>query len=205
MYTLDVLYGGMFDSNAYILCSNGEAVLIDAGVSANEIEDVLKSRGATLKYIIPTHGHIDHIIYIDDIKKKTGAKVLMGRLESRCLSDCSFNLSELMGTYETFEQADGLLDEGDIVEFGDEKIEIINTPGHSAGGICLKIGDVLFSGDTIFRGSVGRTDFKDSSTSDLVRNIKEKILVLDDNTTIYPGHGEATTVAYEKFNNPFII
>ncbi len=201
---IKVLDTGLFDSNCYILGDSGEGVIIDPGSSEDKIMNAVNESGLSIKYIILTHGHLDHILSVDRIREITGAKVLIHKDEAEILSDPMLNCSGVVGMNMDFKEADRLLEDGDIIEFGNCRIEIIHTPGHTPGGISLKTGEGVFTGDTLFYMSVGRTDLGKGNFNDLVRSIKKRLMVLDDNTVIFPGHGQKTTVGFEKRNNPFI-
>jgi len=195
---------GMFASNCYIVGDSAEGVIIDAGVDPGEIIPVLDKNNIRLKYIILTHGHIDHICFLDGIRAKTGALAMIHKDDAEALSNSLCNGSALFGSGQTFKAADRLLQDREILEAGGMKFEIIHTPGHSPGSICIKTGNILFTGDTLFRLSVGRTDLGNGSHEQLMRSIKNKILTLDTATTVYPGHGASTTIGFERSNNPFL-
>lgn len=202
---LEVLYNGLFDSNSYLLIENNEAVLIDAGVPAKRVLDILKSRNIKLKYILLTHGHIDHILSADEIRKDTGAAILIHEADSSSMIDAEKNLSAvLLANSAIFEKADKELRDGDEIILGSESIKVIHTPGHSSGGCCFLTGDMLFSGDTLFTGSLGRTDFYGGDYNTLISSIKEKLMVLPESTIVYPGHGYETSIGSEIRSNPFL-
>lgn len=200
-----VLNNGMFGSNSYILLENDEALLIDAGASSGSIIDTLKKRNLNLKYVLLTHGHIDHICSADEIRENTGAKVLIHEYDADCMTDGKRNLSTDFLRPMQYKKADRELEDGEEIEFGSHRIQVIHTPGHSKGGCCFYIEDRLFSGDSLFAGSIGRTDFSDGDYNELISSIKSKLLILPDNTLVYPGHGSETTIGIEKVNNPFLI
>lgn len=202
---LKVFSNGMFGSNSYVLWNDGEGALIDAGVAANEVIDTISENGITLKYIILTHGHIDHICSVDDIKSKTGGNVVIHTKDAIALTNPKYNGSALFsGESIVFNEADKKVEDGDKLKLGSLEIEIIHTPGHSSGGICIRAKDCLFTGDTLFYRSVGRTDLGNGNYDELIDSIKNKILVLDESIVVYPGHGRSTTIGYEKNNNPYL-
>lgn len=203
---LEMLVVGQLDVNCYILgCKETkEAAIIDPGGDADEIINTVNRLGVKPKYIICTHGHADHIGAVSQIKNATGAKVLIHSADAEMFTDPQKNLSAFLGANIVLQPADQLLAEGDTVKLGNLDLEIVNVPGHTKGGICIKVEDVIFSGDTLFAGSIGRSDFPGGSHTQLIKGIKEKILTLPGQTKVYPGHGPDTTVEQEKRQNPFI-
>lgn len=193
--------------NCYIVgCEETkEAAVIDPGGNSRGILKALENNGLKAIYIINTHGHIDHIGANRTIKEATGAKVLIHKGDAKMLTNAVSNFSFMMGQQVTSPPAEEYIDEGDIIKIGNTvELEVIHTPGHSPGGICLKTGNIIFSGDTLFYGSIGRTDFPGGSYKDLISNIKNKLLCYDDDVVVYPGHGPATTIGFERKRNPFL-
>ncbi|BBB92877.1 MAG TPA: MBL fold metallo-hydrolase [Methylomusa anaerophila] len=197
---------GQIGTNCYILCCEDtlEAAVIDPGGDAEEIIAVINREKLNVKYIINTHGHADHIAANSRIKSVTGAAVLIHADDADMLTSAQLNLSLYIGAGITCEPADKLLNDGDNIGIGHSKIKVIHTPGHTPGGICLLVEDTLFAGDTLFAESVGRTDFPGGSHSQLIQNIKNKLLTLPDEIKVLPGHGPATTIGRERKMNPFI-
>ncbi|MCF6465924.1 MBL fold metallo-hydrolase [Clostridium sp. Cult2] len=197
---------GIYAANCYLVDSEDskEAIVIDPGGDEDDIIAQIKNLGLDVKYIVLTHGHGDHIAGVKGIKDYTNAPLAIHKDDEYLLKDGRSNLSSMMamGTVETL--ADILLEDGDEIEFGDLIAEIIHTPGHTPGGISIKIGDSIFTGDTLFAGSIGRTDFPNSSFKDIMNSIKERIIVYPDDTKVYPGHGPSSTIKNEKESNPFI-
>lgn len=194
---------GTLETNCYIYGDKaGEVVVIDPGAEHDTIMGRIKELACTVKYIVATHGHFDHIGAVASLKNQTGAKVLIHSLDAECLIDAAQNLSLYMGMAKTQQAADALLKDGDIIEIGKHKLLVIHTPGHTRGSICLKGEGILFSGDTLFRESAGRTDLPGGSTQELTESIK-KLMNLDGSITVYPGHSEASSIEYERKNNPF--
>ena len=188
-------------ANCYIVSDNstGAAVLVDPGGEPDKIKAVLKKNGLTAKFIINTHGHGDHILG----NGYFGIPVYAHRLEKDFLTDPDKNLSGMFGMFFKSPEATKLLEDGDKVSLDSLELEIIHTPGHTPGGISIKLGDVVFTGDTLFAGGIGRTDLPEGDERTLYRSIKEKLFMLDDNTVVYPGHGPESTIGEEKESNPF--
>ena len=207
MYKIDSRILGMVGTNCYLLCNMDikECVLIDPADSQDEISRMIDESGCSLKGILLTHGHFDHIMAADAIRDKYGVKVYASCDEKNTLEQPHINLGEAYGLKLSV-KADVWHKDGEILKLAGFDIEALHTPGHTEGGSCYYIREigVIFSGDTLFCGSVGRTDFPGGSMSEIVRSIKEKVMVLPDDTKVYPGHGEGTSVGYERENNPFL-
>jgi len=203
---LEILTVGALETNCYILGDEKtkQAVVIDPGGDFEIIEDHLKKLKLKVQYIILTHGHIDHIGALGELKKATGAEILIHSKDSAMLYDLNQNLSIFSGDKIIPIKADKLLEEGDIIQCGGIKLEVLHTPGHTPGGISLLTDKMIFTGDTLFCGSIGRTDFPGSSYQKLLSSIKEKLLSKDDDFIIYPGHGPSSTIGDERKNNPFL-
>lgn len=208
MYKIDSRILGMVGTNCYLLCNMDikECVLIDPADSQDEISRMIDESGCSLKGILLTHGHFDHIMAADAVRDKYGVKVYASCDEKNTLEQPNINLGEAYGLKLSV-KADVWHKDGEILKLAGFDIEALHTPGHTEGGSCYYIREigVLFSGDTLFCGSVGRTDFPGGSMSEIVRSIKEKVMVLPDDTKVYPGHGEGTSVGYERENNPFLV
>ena len=207
MYKIDSRILGMVGTNCYLLCNMDikECVLIDPADSQDEISRMIDESGCSLKGILLTHGHFDHIMAADAVRDKYDVKVYASCDEKNTLEQPHINLGEAYGLKLSV-KADVWHKDGEILKLAGFDIEALHTPGHTEGGSCYYIREigVLFSGDTLFCGSVGRTDFPGGSMSEIVRSIKEKVMVLPDDTKVYPGHGEGTSVGYERVNNPFL-
>jgi len=193
---------GELDTNCYVLAGKNskEAVVIDPGADADSITAVLDRKGLKLNSIILTHGHFDHIGALDDFD----VPVYVHADDLEFMKNSSMNLSSGFGVDKKFDARFKVLTDGEIISVADLKIFVIHTPGHTPGGICLKTGSMLFSGDTLFRNGIGRTDLPGGSFEQISRSIKEKIFTLNDSLIVFPGHGPATTVKEEKEGNNFL-
>lgn len=194
---------GMLSSNCYILGDAGEGIVIDPGVECGDIVQILEAQKLTLKYIILTHAHIDHILQMEGLRSACGGKVVIHEEDAPLLANAMLNGAALFGLNMVFGEADLCVKAGGSLEFGGVKMEILHTPGHTPGSICVKVGDNLFTGDTLFRLGVGRTDLGAGDHDRLMNSLKE-LMKLDDSLTVYPGHGSATDIGYERKNNMYL-
>ncbi|MDD5428631.1 MAG: MBL fold metallo-hydrolase [Candidatus Omnitrophica bacterium] len=194
---------GPLGVNAYLVADpvTKEACLIDPGADHRKIKDFIDKNGFTLKFIINTHGHGDHI----GANKNFDVPIYIHALDEDFLADPDKNMSRVFTFSITSPAASKLLKDGDAVKLGSISLEVLHTPGHTPGSISLKTDGMVFTGDTLFNSGVGRTDFEYGDESALFDSIRKKLLVLDDDTIIYPGHGEPSTIGEEKNNNPFFI
>jgi len=197
---------GYMAANAYIVYTENkpEAVIIDPGDDIELIMDLIKEHELKLEKILLTHGHFDHIGAVKDLKEETGAQVAIHKQEADFLTDPNKNLSYIINRQIVQDPADIFLEDGDLIRVADMEFKVLHTPGHTEGGVCYKLGKVLFTGDTLFEGSVGRTDLSGGSYEQLMSSIREKLLVLDDDHLVYPGHGRQTTIGRERRENPFL-
>ncbi len=193
-----------FGTNTYLVWDefSKEAMIIDPADKSQTLLDAVK--GLNLKYIVNTHGHGDHIGGNKFLKENTQAKLAIHELDASMLNDSNQNLSTHWGAQLVSASADIKLKDGDSLQLGNKKIAVIHTPGHSRGGICLLVEDLLFCGDTLFAGSIGRTDLPGGDYATLINAIKTKLLILNGNTKVFPGHGPGTTIEDEKIGNPFV-
>ncbi|NLJ98768.1 MAG: MBL fold metallo-hydrolase [Tissierellia bacterium] len=197
---------GVYAANCYLVYeeNNREAIIIDPGGDADDIIAKVEELGLDAKYIILTHGHGDHIAGVEAIKDRFNIPVAIHKKDKDILEDSDRNFSSTMAMGAVEVVADILLEEGDRIEFGGLIGKIIHTPGHTPGGITINIENCLFTGDTLFAGSIGRTDFPGGSFEDIINSIKDKLLIYPDETLVYPGHGVSSTIKGEKDNNPFL-
>lgn len=193
---------GPLDVNCYIVTSDGEAMVIDPGGEPEKIYEIIKEKKLNLKRIVLTHGHFDHIGGADRLRRMSGARIYIHKEDAPMLSDDTKNLSFLTGEPPKHFSPDAFLDEGDCFNIGSAEFTVYHTPGHSGGGICLFAENVLFTGDLIFRGSIGRFDYGDFRAERA--SVNRMMHIFKDDVKILPGHGEETTVGYEKMYNPYV-
>ncbi len=210
------LVTGPLETNCYLVgCKiKREGIIIDPGAildsQLRELEALLNETRVSIRYVVNTHGHADHIAGNRKLKEFTGANILIHSLDSPKLTDSSFNGSGLLGLEITSPPADELLQEGDIIHFGKLGLEVIHTPGHTPGSISLLGNGYAFTGDTLFCGSIGIVEKRDGTPDpsgnydEEVDSIREKLLVLPDDTRIFPGHGPFSTIGRERRHNPFL-
>lgn len=199
---------GELGTNFYIVTDNPskKAFAVDPGDDAEIAASLIEDTGCELQYIIITHAHADHIGALDFLKNRfPNAKIVIHSLEAAALNDDKFNLCNRFYMNSPLSVADITVNDGDILMLGDNKLTFIHTPGHTKGSMCILTDNFLISGDTLFQGSIGRYDFPGGDYAAIINSIKTKLLTLDENTVAYPGHGNPTTIKYEKENNPFLI
>mgnify|MGYP001701393344 FL=1 len=198
---------GSVQTNCYFLSdTNGNCVVVDPGEEAARIIDYIEKKDLKPVAILLTHGHFDHIGAVDEVREKYGIKVYAAAAEKETLQNTDINLSSQFGAGFKVE-ADEYLNDGQEIELLGEKVRCLLTPGHTKGGMCYYFtgSGILFSGDTLFQQSVGRTDFPGGSMGEIVRSIREKLFVLPDYVRVYTGHGMMTNIKDEKMLNPFAV
>lgn len=196
---------GMLQCNCYIVgCEDTKTgIVIDPGGDASTILETVDQLGLSIKYIVNTHGHIDHIAANRSVKEGTGAMIAIHRDDAQWLVSDQGGFARMLGVVSPGPAADTLLDEGDEVIFGNDSLQVIHTPGHSVGGISL-VGDrLVFCGDTLFAMGVGRVDLPGGSWETLMQSIKSHLFTMPDDTVVYSGHGPPTTIGREKRLNPW--
>jgi glyoxylase-like metal-dependent hydrolase (beta-lactamase superfamily II) len=205
-YQIDTYTIGQYGVNNYVIHNpeTRHAVLIDAGDEIEEIAHFISSKAYKLSHLINTHTHLDHIAGNALIKKKFGSAIVVHEFEAPALLDPKKNLSVFMGMEIISPPADRTVRDQDVIKIEELEFKVFHCPGHSIGGIAILLDTFLFCGDILFKGSIGRTDFPDGDQDLLVKNIKEKLFNLPDDTIVFPGHGPATTIGEEKRHNPFL-
>ncbi len=189
-------------TNCYIIVdeTSKETMVIDPAGEVDQIENLIKIMDGKLKYIYLTHCHGDHILGVTELKNRCGGKILIHREDSEGLNNTEINLAPFIGLGDIELEADSRIDDNDLIHLGNLQFKVIHTPGHTKGSSCLycEKEKCLFSGDTIFRGTWGRTDLPTSNREDILKSIEKKIMTLPDDTIVYPGHGMMTMLKDEK-------
>lgn len=202
---IETIPSGIYAANCYVIgCEETkEGVIIDPGGDGLSLLSRIKKLDLNIKYILLTHGHLDHIGAVNEIKKKTKALICIHPKDKEMLENPELNLSKENGRNIVTFPCDKEIRDGDQLEVGNIKLKVIHTPGHTPGGISILAENALFTGDTLFAGSIGRTDFPRGKYEDIISSIKNKLFILDNSIIVYPGHGPATTIEKEKNSNPF--
>jgi glyoxylase-like metal-dependent hydrolase (beta-lactamase superfamily II) len=203
---VEMLEVGPFMENAYVVgCEETkEGIVIDPGDEPDRIIAVVDRHGLNVTRIINTHAHIDHIGAVEAIQRAKGAKFLLHETEAPFVDAYDQQCRFFGVRFGAKPAVGGFLKEGDTIKVGNYEGKVLHTPGHSPGGLCFLFGDILFAGDTLFSGSIGRTDLIGGDYNTLISNIKQKLLTLPPETKVYCGHGPATLISREKEGNPFL-
>lgn len=196
----------LYSENTYIITEKKSCLIVDPGAPLNEIKHVIDELELTVKGILLTHGHFDHIFTLNDVFSLYKCPVYINEKERDFLFDPNLNLSSSTINAITFKEKNYIktIKEGDIIELEHAKIKVIETPGHTRGGVCYLYKRFMFTGDTLFQGTIGRHDLPTSNKAALMNSLKKLIKVTRDNTVCYPGHGNFTTIIHEKEENPYI-
>mgnify|MGYP004681499001 CR=1 FL=1 len=199
MLNVKAVPAGIYEANCYILVDDAtkECVIIDAGGDADRIEAAIESMNGKPVYLLLTHGHFDHVGGVEDICKKYNIPFYISKTDEEYMKMDN-------SVFGTLPKAQGYLKEGDILKVGSYEIKVIETPGPTKGGLCFIVGDSVFTGDTLFQGSVGRTDFPGGDMNEIISSIKNKLLPLGDDMKVYPGHGPSSNIRFEKMRNPYL-
>ncbi|NLG50001.1 MAG: MBL fold metallo-hydrolase [Chloroflexi bacterium] len=205
---LRTLTVGRLGTNCYVVACERtrQAMVVDPGDDAQDIQRALDELEAQARLIVLTHFHFDHMLAADPLRRETGATLAIHEADAAHLTRPPALFRFFSPNVPEGLVADQLLHDGDALAVGDIRVEVLHTPGHSPGGISLWLPEeqVVFSGDALFRQGIGRTDFPGCSSDLLLRSIREKLFALPDETVVYPGHGPATTIGYEKQHNPWV-
>ncbi|MBQ8460556.1 MBL fold metallo-hydrolase [bacterium] len=207
MLSIKTFVEGPIDANNYLLTDEDsrEAVLIDCSSSRDEFVNSIKDANVTLKYILLTHGHFDHLLGVDKFKKEFCVETYVSKDDMTQVELAPQMLGIFAGSMtEDIKSIKNFVSDGDEFKIGNYTIKAISTPGHTRGGMCYLVDNKLFSGDTLFQGSVGRCDLPEGDLQSLISGIKNKIFSLPENTEVFPGHGAKTTIGYEKKYNEII-
>ena len=198
---------GIMGVNCYIVGDKTEAIIVDPGSDAEKILKILKENEITAKYIALTHCHFDHILAVEKLMQELDVKLIASQGEKENLLDPSINFTDKYSRKPLKLTADMYVKDSDSIKSGEYEFKVIETPGHTSGSMCLycKGENLLISGDTLFYSSVGRCDLATGNQQTIIKSIKEKLFVLPDDTLVLPGHGQDTTIGFEKVNNPFIF
>ncbi len=200
---IKVAHLGLIKTNCYLIKTEKAAVVIDPGFERDIVFDFLKSNSYKERIILLTHAHFDHIGGAEALRRETDTKIGIGIMDKHALADESINLSVNFHAHIAPFVPDFTYEDGDVITVGDISFKVIYTPGHTVGGVCYLSGDCLFSGDTLFKNSVGRTDFPGGDIKALKKSLK-KLMTLPNDTKVYSGHGDATTIGTEKEYNMFV-
>mgnify|MGYP002588041039 FL=1 len=198
---------GMLQANTYLVCDETSRLgfIVDLGGYSKELKNIIEKNDIQIQYIVLTHGHGDHIGGVQEhLKDFPDAKVVCSRAEEKMLLDPELNEAHHFGPEKVSFNPDILVDDGDTLTVGNMTMKFIMTPGHTEGGMCILVDDVLFSGDTLFCRSIGRTDLAGGDFKTLMESIKNKLFLLPDETQVLPGHMGTTTIGFEKEHNPFV-
>lgn len=198
---------GIISTNCYLVSNKGtrQAVIVDPAAVPKALVKAVEEEGLKIEAVLLTHGHFDHMMGLDALLKLWEVPVYVEEEDQEIMTDPRLNLSSTYTAGYTFSGAESVKD-GQILSLAGYDFQVLHTPGHTRGGCCYYVASeqVLFSGDTLFQTSVGRTDFPNSSTLDLIRSIREKLLPLPDETVVYPGHMGETTIGHEREYNPYL-
>ncbi len=191
-----------FSANCYAIEVNGEIALVDVGATTPEILDYVADNWDKIKYILLTHNHFDHICGVEEVLKMTSAKLAIHEEDGKNLTNPLYNLTARVGLPNPEITPDIMLKDGGLLPLGDKQIKAIHTAGHTLGGACYVIDDVIFSGDTLFCGTIGRTDFVGGDLNELLNSLK-KLSTLEGDYKVYAGHDMPTTLRHEINYNPY--
>lgn len=199
---------GVFQENCWVIGSrrSGEGIVVDPGDEPERILDLARDLGLTIKLIINTHAHVDHILAVPAVQRATGARFLLHPGDNDIARGAPQSAARWLGyTPEAPPAADAPLAHGDIAEVDGLQLTVLHTPGHTPGSVCFYTNGLLFSGDTLFRGSIGRTDLPGGDYAQVMSSIIGTLLTLPDETIVLPGHMQETRIGHERATNPFVL
>lgn len=190
---------GIYEANCYLVIDDNtkECGIIDPGGDAERLKSIIDSLKVDVKYILLTHGHMDHVGGVVELSEAFRVPFYINKIDEEYMEKDNF-------VFGTLPKASGYLQEGDTIKLGDKEFKVIETPGHTKGGLCFLIDGKLFTGDTLFQGSIGRTDFIGGDMKEIISSIKNKLLPLGDDVEVYPGHGPSSSIKFEKMRNPYL-
>lgn len=191
---------GIYYANCYLIMDeeSKEIAIIDPGGDGPMLSSRIDELKGAPKFILLTHGHVDHVGAVEYLSEKYKIPFYISKKDNGYIKKGDTIFGNLR-------EPDGYISEGETFSIGSDKIEVLETPGHTEGGVSFVLNDMVFTGDTLFRGSIGRTDFPGGSLQEIIKSIKSKLMPLDGNMIVYPGHGPASTIIFEKNNNPYLI
>lgn len=198
---------GPLDTNSYVIFNSetGEGIIVDAGGDPHKILSVVARHDVEITGIYLTHGHFDHVLAIDDLRKDLNCRFYIHEKDKEILFQAPLDAESFLGLFiPKPPPPDGLIEEGDLIDIGGLKLRVLHTPGHTPGSICFVADGYIFTGDTLFAGSIGRTDLVGGDFGSLIDSILNKIFTLPDDYVVYPGHGPSTVLRVEKLTNPFV-
>lgn len=191
---------GVYAANCYILMDEDtkESAVIDPGGDANNLIKAIKDMNAKVKYILLTHGHADHTGAVIQLKNEFNSPIYINEQDYQLIKNGAYMYGDIV------ENVDQYINEGDVFSLGNTQVKSILTPGHTPGGVCFLVDDMIFTGDTLFEGSIGRTDFDGGNFETIIKSIKDKLMTLPENIVVFPGHGSESNIGKEKNHNPFL-
>jgi glyoxylase-like metal-dependent hydrolase (beta-lactamase superfamily II) len=198
---------GAFQENCWVIGNRrtGEGICVDPGDEPAEVLAMARDMGVTVKYIANSHAHIDHVLGVGAVREATGARFLLHQADLEILRGTSTMASRWMGgNVEQPPDPDAFLSDGDAIDVDGLKLQVLHTPGHTQGSVCFYANGVLFAGDTLFAGSIGRTDLPGGDYDQEMASIVERLLALPDDTIVLPGHMDQTTIGHERVRNPYV-
>lgn len=199
MLNVKIVPAGVYEANCYILVDEKtkDCAIIDVGGDVKKISEAIENMNGKPKYVLLTHGHFDHVGGVEEICIKYNIPFYISKTDEEYMKIDN-------SVFGTLPKASGYLKQGDIVKLANNKISVIETPGHTKGGLCFFVDGKVFTGDTLFQGSIGRTDFIGGDMDEIISSIKNKLIPLGDDVEVYPGHGPSSSIKFEKARNPYL-